>query len=57
MENLDRFSDEFGIGTDSMNMAESSQPRKSSNHSDFHALFGGNNNNDFMIGVKISRYY
>nr|XP_017232808.1 PREDICTED: digestive organ expansion factor-like isoform X1 [Daucus carota subsp. sativus] len=55
VENLDRFSDEFGIGTDSMNMAESSQPRKSSNHSDFHALFGGNNNNDFMIGVKISR--
>ncbi|KAK1394265.1 Digestive organ expansion factor, predicted [Heracleum sosnowskyi] len=55
VENLDRFSDEFGKVTNCMDEAENSQPRKSSHPSDFHALFGGNNNDNFMIGIKISR--
>lgn len=61
VEHLDRFSDEFGTGVvddnedDEGNDNEISKSQKPSKPSDYQALFDGNNNDHFMIGIKFTR--
>ena len=66
MEHIDRFSDEFGTGVveddqeqnelfQKVQDYENSIVQKSSKPSDFQALFGANNNDHFMIGIKFTR--
>lgn len=60
---MDRFSTKFGGEDDKGNdqMDENGQEsgnaksQKSYKGSDFEALFGGNNGDDFMIGIKFAR--
>ena len=67
MEHIDRFSDEFGTGVveddqeqnelfQKVQDYENSIVQKSSKPSDFQALFGANNNDHFMIGIKFTRW-
>ena len=67
MEHTDRFSDEFGTGVveddqeqnelfQKVQDYENSKVQKSSKPSDFQALFGANNNDHFMIGIKFTRW-
>lgn len=66
VEHIDRFSDEFGTGVveddqeqnelfQKVQDYENSKVQKSSKPSDFQALFGANNNDHFMIGIKFTR--
>ena len=66
VEHIDRFSDEFGTGVveddqeqnelfQKVQDYENSIVQKSSKPSDFQALFGANNNDHFMIGIKFTR--
>lgn len=66
VEYLDRFSDQFGaedinsndekheLSSNGLNDGNS-KPQKSSKPSDHQTLFGGNNNDLFMIGIKFTR--
>ncbi|KAK3028748.1 hypothetical protein RJ639_037771 [Escallonia herrerae] len=59
VEHIDRFYDDFGAAEieDQENVGENenSKAHKSSKPSDFQSLFGGNNNDHFMIGIKFTR--
>lgn len=56
VEHIDRFTKEFGCGgvedEEDEDDVENSKTKKSSKPSDFQALFGGNNNDHFILGVK-----
>lgn len=54
MEHIDRFYEEFGAG-DSEEGNEDSKTRKRAKPKDFQRLFGGNNNDHFVIGIKLTK--
>ncbi|XP_037494412.1 digestive organ expansion factor homolog isoform X1 [Jatropha curcas] len=62
VEHADRFHNEFGPQDDdnvdhdeSMQNGGNSKPMKSSKPADHQALYGGNSDDDFMIGIKFTR--
>lgn len=60
MEHMDRFDKDFGVDVeeDADDVeAKNSKLKKSSKPSDYQALFGANNNDHFMVGIKFTRYY
>ncbi|XP_020593314.1 U3 small nucleolar RNA-associated protein 25 isoform X2 [Phalaenopsis equestris] len=55
---MDRFSEEFGTGDaegDDENSDGSLESQKRAKPVDFQALFGGNNNDHFMMGIKFTK--
>lgn len=54
VEHIDRFYEEFGAG-DSEEDNEDSKTRKRAKPKDFQRLFGGNNNDHFVIGIKLTK--
>lgn len=55
VEHQERFFEEFGVEDDSEVENETLKGRKTSKPADFHALFGGNNDDHFRIGIKFTR--
>lgn len=60
VEHIGRFCDEFGHGKsddqeDEDEDGKKSKSWKTSKPSDFQTLFGGNNNDHFMIGIKFTK--
>lgn len=59
MEHKARFFDDFGVEEDDINEPEEENPEKketlSAKPPDFRALFSGNNDDHFRIGIKFTR--
>lgn len=61
MEHMGRLADDFGGGDaeenedNALNANVRALSQKSSKPSDYHALFDGNNDDHFMIGIKFTR--
>mgnify|MGYP000615553010 CR=1 FL=1 len=56
MEHKSRFSDEFGVEEEDSDSYEHAIAKKSSKPADYNALFDGNNDDHFRIGVKFTRF-
>nr|GFB14571.1 U3 small nucleolar RNA-associated protein 25 [Tanacetum cinerariifolium] len=57
VDHIGRFSDEFGTGRADDQEGEDGIAKtwKTSKPSDFQSLFGGNNNDHFMVGIKFTK--
>lgn len=56
VDHIGRFSDDYGTGrSDQEEEDGSSKSWKKSKPSDFQSLFGGNNNDHFMVGIKFTK--
>ncbi|CAL9749080.1 unnamed protein product [Musa acuminata subsp. burmannicoides] len=56
VEHINRFTEEFGaVDEEDEGEAENSKSQKPTKPSDFQALFGGNNNDHFMLGIKLTK--
>ncbi|KAL1299604.1 hypothetical protein HN51_044148 [Arachis hypogaea] len=58
VEHMDRFLTKFGSeegNEENDHDSENKKPQKTSKPSDYEVLFGGNNEDDFMIGIKFTR--
>uniref|UniRef100_A0A7C8YSV0 U3 small nucleolar RNA-associated protein 25 n=1 Tax=Opuntia streptacantha TaxID=393608 RepID=A0A7C8YSV0_OPUST len=54
VEYMERFCNEFGVDADEEDELEAKQ-QKPSKPADYQALFGANNNDHFMVGIKFTR--
>ena len=52
---MERFCNELGVDAGEEDELEAKQ-QKPSKPADYQALFGANNNDHFMVGIKITRY-
>ncbi|XP_078166412.1 U3 small nucleolar RNA-associated protein [Carex rostrata] len=55
VEHLDRFTEEFGAIDDEEKDKKDPSSQGHSKPADFRALFGGNNNDHFMLGIKFTK--
>lgn len=61
VDHMDRFSRDFGSeevldNEDEGEIPPNVKPHKSSKPGDFQVLFGGNSKDDFMVGIKFTKY-
>ena len=61
VDHMDRFSRDFGSeevldNEDKGEIPPNVKPHKSSKPGDFQVLFGGNSKDDFMVGIKFTKY-
>ena len=55
MEHLDRFTEEFGAIDDEEKDKKDPSAQGRSKPADFRTLFGRNNNDHFMLGIKFTK--
>ena len=56
MEHKSRFFDEFGVEDSDSDLDEPAVAKKTSKPADHNALFDGNNDDHFRIGIKFTRF-